>query len=130
MTGKELKKLLKDHKVNQSALARKLEMTPQALYERLKSENPAYSFVKRVLQAAGIPLPAELEIVPDGKAPVILETGDGYTTLKTRYTACIEENADLKGQVIALQAEILAMERSGHSRMSPGMEAGHSGQAL
>lgn len=123
MTGAELKKLLKDNKVNQSEIAEKLGMTPQRFYERLKSRNPAYSFVEKVLELAGITatgasvVPAIPAIeLPETKKGEVLDAGDGYKTLKIRFEACMEENGDLKNQVIALQAELLARGRAGTDR--------------
>lgn len=109
MTGDQLKAALVERGVNLSGVARKMSTSPQALNARFKNDDLKYSFVRRVVEAAGFQLAQflmELEgngVIndPGGAGPY----GEDY---RTKYFMSLEENAALLKKLVAIQEQMLS----------------------
>lgn len=104
MTGDQLKTALVERGINLSGVARKMRTSPQALNARFKNDDLKYSFVKRVVEAAGYQL-AQFLVEVEGGGNINDPGGAGpYSEdFRTKYFVCLEEKAALLQKLVHMQ---------------------------
>lgn len=105
MTGKQLQNRLKGMVINGEKfvfkhLAQKLEISEQALTSKWKAKTVKDEFISEIAKALNID--ETLLTTPNTLNEIDIEYNSNF---KTKYMKCMEENAKLREQIIALQQQ-------------------------
>lgn len=117
MTGEELKKILKLNDVNQTELANKLGLSPQALRSRLQTKNVNEEFYRKIESVLGFRLKKDISVAGDQQQPSdgSLSTIQALTEMlrmsEQRYNTLLKDYNDMKteyeSQVKGLQNALM-----------------------
>lgn len=117
MTGEELKKILKLNDVNQTELANKLGLSPQALRSRLQTKNVNEEFYRKIESVLGFRLKKDISVAGDQQPPSdgSLSTIQALTEMlrmsEQRYNTLLKDYNDMKteyeSQVKGLQNALM-----------------------